>query len=162
MDFYEELASPYVQVVSIPFTTNLPSNTKWWKVKNKDWSAMCVKKEINHKYIAKVSLSNSLNTLGTNDLMFTVIDSSTDQAVYFNSLYESVITKDELISMIKQLATELISNINDMGYQIMCIDDNINVITNRKVYVAFFDLKTGEYIENNKLAPITLTMALDL
>lgn len=162
MDFYESLVSPYVQVVSVPITTNLPANTKWWKVKNKDWNNLTIRREIDNQYIASVSLVNSLNTLTISDVMFKVIDSTTDRVVSFTDLYDTIISKDELINMIRQMTTELISNINDTNYQVMCIDNDNCVTTNGKVYNSFFNLKTGEYIEHNVPTPIVLKITLDL
>lgn len=158
INIYDALEDKYTQTVNIPITTNLPNNTRWWKVKNKNWT-ISVKKELNDSYTAEVFLNNSLNSFSIDDLTFRIFDKN-DRVIYMNSIY-SVIEKNEIIRIIKEMASEAIDKINGAEFQVMCIDDNFK-INNKTVCCPFFNLKTGEYIETEKPEPITLKMDLDM
>lgn len=162
MDFYEELVSPYTMAISVPITTNLPNAKDWWKIKNKDWSNQIVRQELNDNYTAEILLNNVLNTFSENDIFFRIIDNKQDSCAYLTKLYDEVISKEELISYIKQMATTLIDNINNMDYQIMCTDNDITTAKNGKIWTPVFDIKTGEYLAVDNPIPITLKIELNL
>ena len=157
-DFYDGLKNPYSQHLTINMKSNLPINQKYWKVKNKDFN-ISISEAINDDYTANVSLLNSLNTFSEDDIIF-VVTNKDNRTVYISQLLQ-IMSESEIISLAKKLGLQFINMFNERNYQVMSIDDRYTN-HNGKIMVPIFDLKTGMYIEPEKLEPITIRLELDL